>query len=509
MKQRRWLWCALFLLGFPLILVAQQSGFKTFGLVSPRGYEAKLTPAGALQLTTAAPGSPTPVTPAGSPYDRFSFAYSQDPANQLQVNADGKIHVTIDGVVGGSSVWGAITGTLTDQSDLVTALGLKQNSLGYTAENATNKSTNTSLGSSDTAYPSQLAVKTYVDTGLAAKQATIGYTPENVASKSTDVALGSSNTLYSSQLAVKTYVDTADALRELLSNKSTNVALGVSDTLYPTQKATKTYVDTTVAGIIAGAGTGDITDVGSCTVGACFTGGVPGTSLTFNNATSGTVTLQTVAGALGTRTLSMPAETGTVCTTGSVCSGYQATLGNAAADGATLGKVAFIAADMNCTAGVCSIDYTNTQKATASQPGVLPAADWSRFDAKQAAGSYATLTGVETLTNKRIQPTVTTVASSTSFACNVDNGTDCSMQMTGASGTITFAAPGGTPTPMQRVLYRLKCTNAQTYAFNSVFRFSVTVTQPITCAAGKTDYIGAIYNDLVPKWDIVAVDQGH
>src|SRR5439155_676064 len=43
-----------------------------------------------------------------------------------------------------------------------------------------------------------------------------------------------------------------------------------------------------------------------------------------DNATSGTVTLQTVAGALGTRTISFPAETGTACTTGSVCSGYQA-----------------------------------------------------------------------------------------------------------------------------------------------------------------------------------------
>lgn len=36
-------------------------------------------------------------------------------------------------------------------------------SLGYTPENVSNKSTNTSLGTSDTFYPSQKAVKTYVD----------------------------------------------------------------------------------------------------------------------------------------------------------------------------------------------------------------------------------------------------------------------------------------------------------------------------------------------------------
>ncbi len=39
----------------------------------------------------------------------------------------------------------------------------KQDGLGFTPENVANKSTNTSLGTSDTLYPSQNAVKTYVD----------------------------------------------------------------------------------------------------------------------------------------------------------------------------------------------------------------------------------------------------------------------------------------------------------------------------------------------------------
>ncbi len=77
-----------------------------------------------------------------------------------------------------------------------------------------------------------------------------------------------------------------------------------------------------------GAGSGDVTDVGDCTGPACFTPGSPDAALTFDNATSGTVTLQTVAGALGTVTASLPAETGTICTTGSVCSGYDPTGGD-------------------------------------------------------------------------------------------------------------------------------------------------------------------------------------
>ena len=58
--------------------------------------------------------------------------------------------------------------------------------------------------------------------------------------------------------------------------------------------------------------TGDISDVGSCSTGACFTAASPSSSLTFNNATSGTVTLQTVTGALGARTVSLPAATTTL-----------------------------------------------------------------------------------------------------------------------------------------------------------------------------------------------------
>jgi hypothetical protein len=56
----------------------------------------------------------------------------------------------------GGGTWGTITGTLSSQTDLQTALGLK--------ENTANKDTDGTLAAnSDTKYPSQKAVKTYVD----------------------------------------------------------------------------------------------------------------------------------------------------------------------------------------------------------------------------------------------------------------------------------------------------------------------------------------------------------
>lgn len=82
-----------------------------------------------------------------------------------------------------------------------------QAALGFTAENVANKSTSTSLGTSDTYYPSQNAVKSYVDSGLSGKQNSLGYTAENAANKSTSTSLGTSDTYYPSQNAVKTYVD--------------------------------------------------------------------------------------------------------------------------------------------------------------------------------------------------------------------------------------------------------------------------------------------------------------
>lgn len=157
----------------------------------------------------------------------------------------------------------------------------------------------------------------------------------------------------------------------------------------------------------APAGSGDVTDVGDCASGACFTG-TTGNTLTFKGATSGTTALKPSAVA-GTTTVTLPAETGTVCTTASVCSGYQGSgtyvtsvtgtspiassggttpaisIANAVADGATKGAASFTAADFDAAAGNISIDYTNAQAASGTLKGFLASADWTTFNNKQSA----------------------------------------------------------------------------------------------------------------------------
>jgi len=72
----------------------------------------------------------------------------------------------------------------------------KQTALGFTPEDVANKSTSTSLGTSNTLYPSQNAVKSYVDTGLATKQNSLGFTPENVANKQNSLVVDGTGAKY-------------------------------------------------------------------------------------------------------------------------------------------------------------------------------------------------------------------------------------------------------------------------------------------------------------------------
>ena len=136
-----------------------------------------------------------------------------------------------------------------------TGLATKQDILGFTPENVARKSNLTTLGTSTTDYPTQNAVKVYVDAGLAGKQQTLGFVPEDVANKSSSVALTGTPTNYPTQSAVKTYVDTGLATKQAtltftpedVANRSASTTLTGTATNYPTQTAVKTYVDTGLA----------------------------------------------------------------------------------------------------------------------------------------------------------------------------------------------------------------------------------------------------------------------
>jgi hypothetical protein len=105
-----------------------------------------------------------------------------------------------------------------------TALALK--------EDAINKSTTTTLGTSNVLFPTQNAVKTYVDSNITTVNA------NNTALQATVVANATATTA-------------ALALKEDAANKSTTTTLGTSDLLFPTQNAVKTYVDSNITTVNA------------------------------------------------------------------------------------------------------------------------------------------------------------------------------------------------------------------------------------------------------------------
>lgn len=125
------------------------------------------------------------------------------------------------------------------------------------------------------------------------------------------------------------------------------------------------------------------------------------------------------------------------------------------------------------------------------------------------ASSLTTLTGTQILTNKRVTPRVQTAADATSITPASDTADITVQTNTQVSGTLTINAPTGTPTDGQKLILRIKSTNSQTYSFNATYHFSTTVVAPTTLAAGKTDYIGCLWDATNSAWDVVAVDQGH
>ncbi len=169
---------------------------------------------------------------------------------QITATADDDItDVTFDGtdltVEEGTTTFSANLSTLEESADITAntnAIALK--------EDAANKSTDVALGASDLLFPTQNAVKTYVDAQITA---TADDDITAVTFDGADLTVDEGTTSFSADLtALEESADitantNAIALKEDAANKSTDVALGNSDVLFPTQNAVKTYVDAEVA----------------------------------------------------------------------------------------------------------------------------------------------------------------------------------------------------------------------------------------------------------------------
>jgi len=112
------------------------------------------------------------------------------------------------------------------------------------------------------------------------------------------------------------------------------------------------------------------------------------------------------------------------------------------------------------------------------------------------------------LTEKRVTPRTNTVSSGTPITPTADVSDQYTV--TALAVNASFASPSGTPTNGQKLIIRIKDNGVvRTLTWNTAaggYR-AIGVSLPTVTVAGKTIYVGCIYNANDLFWDVVAVQQ--
>jgi hypothetical protein len=134
---------------------------------------------------------------------------------------------------------------------------------------------------------------------------------------------------------------------------------------------------------------------------------------------------------------------------------------------------------------------------------------WNGVDFVKVDSDAVTLTGTQTLTNKEIVKRVVAVADANAITPNADTSDIVTQANTQSAGTLTINAPSGSAVNGQGLVIRISSTAAQTFSWNAIYQGSTDFALPTaTSGAGKTDYLGFIYNSTSSKWQMLAKNFG-
>jgi hypothetical protein len=124
-------------------------------------------------------------------------------------------------------------------------------------------------------------------------------------------------------------------------------------------------------------------------------------------------------------------------------------------------------------------------------------------NATNAAGGITTPDGTATLTNKRIDPRVSSAASASSLTPDISAFDQYAY--TALAANLTINAPTGTPLDGDKLIFRiLDNGTSRTLTWNATFTV-IGATLPTATTINKMVYVGCIYNTANTRWDVVAV----
>lgn len=117
--------------------------------------------------------------------------------------------------------------------------------------------------------------------------------------------------------------------------------------------------------------------------------------------------------------------------------------------------------------------------------------------------NQATTNGAETLTNKRIDPRVSSTASTS--AITPDISAYDQYVVTAQAAALQINAPIGTPVDGNKLIFRiLDNGTSRALTWNGTYT-AIGVTIPTATTVSKMTYVGCIYNAANTRWDVVAV----
>ena len=114
-----------------------------------------------------------------------------------------------------------------------------------------------------------------------------------------------------------------------------------------------------------------------------------------------------------------------------------------------------------------------------------------------------TSAGTATLTNKRINPRISSAASAASITPDVASFDQYAL--TAQAAALAINAPTGTPVDGTKLIFRLLDNGtARALTWDATYTV-IGVTLPTTTVINKTTYVGCIYNANNTRWDVIAV----